>query len=197
MHTQKRGIVVGLIGENPNDTNALRALLMQRYTFNAINLIKGQTGDRLVNPKAQRALAVEYDKKQPQLVIYIRDLDALASNKAQVRKRHEEFAAINNIVQGRGIFLLHVYQFEALLLADIEVFNQQYKVSFPVKGDPTMVEKPKDKLMAATDKPKAARKYHENDSAELAGLLDYAKLVKNCAYFRAFDAEFAARIAKR
>ncbi|GAA3990408.1 DUF4276 family protein [Hymenobacter antarcticus] len=199
MAKQKRVFSIGLIGENPNDSNALVALLKQRYEgrFAFTYLGKHRTGDQLSNPKMLRVLQTEFAAKQPALVIYIRDLDALASSTTKWQQRQAEFAKIKQIVGEEALFLLHVYQFEALILADIDAFNRQYRVSYSVKGDPTMVEKPKQKLMSATDKPKAARQYHENDSAEIAAKLDYAKLVKNCGYFRDFDAAFAAKLPKQ
>lgn len=198
MAAQKRVFSIGLIGENPNDSDALVALLKQRYAgrFAFTYLGKNRKGDQLKNPKMLRVLQEEFNAKQPQLVIYIRDLDALASSVAKWRERHEEFAKIKKIVGEEALFLLHIYQFEALILADIVAFNRQYKVTYLVKGDPTMVDNPKKKLISATDKPKAARQYHPNDSAEIAAKLDYAKLVKSCGYFRDFDAAFAAKLPK-
>ena len=198
MVAHKRVFSIGLIGENPNDSDALVALLKQQYAgrFAFTYLGKHRTGDQLNNPKMLRVLQEEFNAKRPQLVIYIRDLDALASSAAKWQERQEEFAKIKKIVGDEALFLLHVYQFEALILADIEVFNQQYKVVYLVKGNPTMVENPKKKLISATDKHKAARQYHPNDSAEIAAKLNYAKLVKSCGYFRDFDAAFAAKLPK-
>jgi hypothetical protein len=189
---------IGLVGESPNDTDALATLLNQQYPgrFTVTQLVKKQTGDRLNSTKTHLLLAAAYKAKQPRLVIYIRDLDALASNAAKWRERHEEFEKIKKIVGEEALFLLHVYQFEALILADIAAFNRQYKVVYPVKGDPTMVENPKKKLISATDKPKAARQYHPNHSAEMAAKLDYAKLVKTCGYFRNFDTALTAKLPK-
>lgn len=198
MAKQRHVLTVGLIGESSNDTNALVALLNQRYAgrFAAYQLVKKQDGDRLKSSKTKRLLAAAYAEQRPKLVIYIRDLDALESNATKWRERQAEFEDIKGVVGQEALFLLHIYQFEALLLADIATFNQQYKVAFPVKGDPMMVEKPKNKLKSATDKSKAARQYHENHSAELATKLDYAKLLTNCRYFREFDQEFADRLSK-
>jgi len=196
MAAQKRVFSVGLIGENPNDSDALVALLKQRYAgrFTFTYLGKHRTGDQLNNPKMLRVIRQEFDAKQPQLIVYIRDLDALASSNLNWRERHDEFAKIKSIVGEEALFLLHIYQFEALILADIDAFNRQYGVSYPFKGDPTMVENPKKKLISATDKSKANRQYHPNHSAEIAAQLDYAKLLQKCNYFREFDTEFAAKL---
>ena len=198
MRGQKRDFRVGLIGESPNDTAALLALLNQRYggQFVGVAMAKGLTGDRLKIPKMRRVLQTEYDLKRPNLVVYIRDLDALASDAAQVARRQAEFQDIQKVVGGDALFLLHIYQFEALLLADVVTFNRVYHVAVPAPGNPTRVIAPKKKLMAATDKPKAARQYGPNDSAELAAQLDYARLLAKCPYFREFDAAFAARLGR-
>ena len=199
MPSKTKALTVGLIGENPNDSRALTALLGQRYAgkFAPVPLAKNRTGDQLANPKMLRVLAEEYRLKQPRLVVYIRDLDALASNAAKVREREIEFEKIKNVVGKDALFLLHIYQFEALILADIATFNRLYQVAIAAKGNPTAVENPKKKLVSATDKLKAPRQYHPNHSAEIAAQLNYAELLQNCAYFRAFDAAFAARLAAR
>ena len=191
-----RVLTVGLIGENPNDTDALVALLNHRYAgrFRAFQLVKRQTGDRLGSAKTQRLLASNYQQEKPRLVVYIRDLDALASDAAKKLERQQEFVAIKKIVGPEALFLLHVFQFEALLWADIAAFNRYYGVSLATKGDPTMIEQPKKKLISATDKLKAGKQYSPNHSAELAAKLDYAKLLKGCRYFQEFDAAFADKL---
>jgi hypothetical protein len=196
MKTAARKLTIGLIGENPNDTDALVALLNHRYAgrFVACQLVKRQTGDRLGSAKTHRALLANYQEMKPRLVIYIRDLDAFASDETKLRERQQEFAEIKKIVGPEALFLLHVVQFEALLWADIDAVNQHYGVALTSKGDPTRIAQPKKKLISATDKPKANKQYSPNDSAELAAKLDYAKLLKSCGYFREFDEAFASKL---
>ncbi|MDB5270449.1 MAG: hypothetical protein JWP58_3489 [Hymenobacter sp.] len=198
MRTAGRKLTVGLIGENPNDTNALIELLNHRYAgrFVACQLVKKQTGDRLGSAKTQRMLASNYQAEKPRLVVYIRDLDAPNSDVAKHRERQQEFANIKKIVGEQALFLLHVQQFEALLWADIEKVNQHYGVSLTHKGDPTTIPEPKRKLISATDKPKATKQYSPNDSAELAAKLDYDTLLRKCLYFSEFDKAFAAKLLK-
>lgn len=198
MAAQKRVFSVGLIGENPNDSDALAALLKQRYSGRCAFTYLGKqcTGDQLKNPKMLRVLQQEYDAKQPRLVIYIRDLDAFASDEHKQRERQQEFAAIKKIVGPEALFLLHVVQFEALLWADIDMINDHYGVSLTSKGDPTRIAQPKKKLISATDKPKANKQYSPNHSAELAAKLDYEKLLNSCGYFRDFDDAFAAKLPR-
>ena len=193
-----RVLTVGLIGENPNDTDALVELLNRRYAgrFAAFQLVKRQTGDRLGSAKTQRMLASNYEQKKPRLVVYIRDLDAPDSDAAKHRERQQEFADIKKVVGKEALFLLHVQQFEALLWADIETFNRHYGVSLTAKGDPTTIKEPKLKLISATDKPKAGKQYSPNHSTELAAKLDYDELLRKCSYFREFDEAFAKKLVK-
>ena len=102
---------------------------------------------------------------------------------------------INARVGGKGIFLLHIYEFEALIMAHIAPFNKLYKCACKPQPDPMRIVDPKGKLQEASRKG-ARGKYSENDCEEVCRLLDYAELVRNCGYFRDFDAAFAAKLPK-
>lgn len=186
---------VGLIGESPNDTAALKVLLLKKYAdrIQVYALLKNQRGDKASSPKSIRMLPPECDELQIDLVVFTRDLDALAGNEKQRQRRQQEFDDINKCVAGKGIFLLHIYEFEALIMAHIGPFNAHYRCAYKPQADPMRIADPKGKLQVASRKGKG--EYSENDCAEVCTKLDYAELVKNCGYFRDFDAAFAARLA--
>ncbi|WP_125916664.1 hypothetical protein [Hymenobacter coccineus] len=198
MSTKKKRVVrVGLLGESPNDTAALKVLLQQKYKerIQVFTLLKNLKADKVAGPKALRMLPKQYAEQQPDIVVFTRDLDALASDVTQMQKRRNEFNAINLCVGGKGIFLLHIYEFEALIMAHIGPFNTLYKCTCNPQADPMRIIDPKGNLQEASRKGKRGE-YSENDCEEVCAQLDYAELVKNCGYFRDFDAAFAAKLPK-
>ncbi len=123
-------LLVGLVGEDPNDTNAMAALLNQRYAAQVrfVKLGERMTGDKLETKKACGIIGDDFADEQPRFVVVIRDLDALESDAAQRARRDEWFANLNReALDGRGLFLLHIYELEALLAAHPEVVSAHYK----------------------------------------------------------------------
>ncbi|RZK13569.1 MAG: DUF4276 family protein [Hymenobacter sp.] len=196
MAAKPKVVRVGLLGESPNDTEAIKVLLQRQHTsrITCFPLLERLTGGTLDSAKVLRALPVACARQRPDVVIVIRDLDALASNQVQLRLRQTYFDRVNREVGGRALYLLHIYEFEALLAADIQSFNALYKSACKIPGDPTQLVDPKKVLQHATRKsPRGA--YHENHSAAVCAYLNYEQVVKNCRYFREFDAAFAQRLA--
>ena len=198
MSTKKQGLVrVGLLGESPNDTAALKVLLQQKYAgrIHVFPLLKNLPADKVSGLKAQRMLPKACVEERPDVVVFTRDLDALASDTAQRQKRQKEFDDINQCVDGKGVFLLHIYEFEAIIMAHIGPFNALYKCACKPQADPMRIVDPKGELQRASRKGKRGE-YSENDCESICAHLDYAEVVKNCGYFREFDAAFAARLPK-
>ena len=188
---------VALLGESPNDTTSLKILLEQRYVgrIQVFALLKNLKADKVGGLKAQRMLPKLYAEARPDIVVFTRDLDALDSDQRQRQKRQQEFDEVNRCVGGAAIFLLHIYEFEALIMAHVAAFNALYKCACKPQADPMRIVDPKGKLQAASRKgPRGS--YAETDCAEVCKHLNYAQLVKNCGYNREFDAEFAARLPR-
>lgn len=196
MAAKPKVVRVGLLGESPNDTEAIKVLLQRQYAARIMcfPLLERLTGGTLDSAKILRSLPIACDRKRPDIIVVIRDLDALASDQAQVRLRQAYFDRVNREVGGRALYLLHIYEFEALLAADIQTFNALYKSACKIPGDPTRLVDPKRVLQHATRKSPRGE-YHENHSAEVCAQLNYGQLVKNCRYFCEFDAAFAQRLA--
>ena len=185
---------VGLLGETPNDTTAMQALLVRRYgdrvTF--FTLVRGVTGDSLKDALERKLIRREYQCERPDLVLFIRDLDALETDRAQYRARQREFREINALLDGKAIYLLHIYTIEALIAAHIAVFEDHYQCQCPINGDVMLIEKPVELFKAVTKTCK--KQYKEGHCADLLAQADYDQLLANCRYFRDFDAAFAARV---
>lgn len=185
---------VGLLGESPNDTKAVTRLLAPRYggRVEFFELVRNLTGDNLEMAGAFKELRREYQYERPNLVVVIRDLDALETDKAQLRKRRAYFCKVQKQVGESSLFLLNIYSIEALIAADIDTFNGHYDVRCVMPADVMTVEKPVEVLKAATQHSKL--RYLEGHCGDLLAQADYDKLLSNCRYFRRFDADFAARL---
>lgn len=187
---------VGLLGESPNDTTAVARLLAPRYggQVEFFTLVRNVTGDNLVEAGTFRQLRREYQYERPNLVVVIRDLDALETDKAQLRKRQAYFRKVYKQVGGRdkAVYLLNIYSIEALIAAHIDRFNEYHGSACRIEGDVMHLEMPVELLKAATRDCK--RKYLEGNCATLLALADYDVLLSNCRYFRVFDAELRGKL---
>ncbi|TAF73618.1 MAG: hypothetical protein EAZ53_12260 [Bacteroidetes bacterium] len=176
-------IRIGLVGEAPNDTDAIINLLSKRYSFDRfeyITLIDMFHGSELDSKKAKRFLRIEFEDKQPQIVIFIRDLDGLENNVHQLKIRKDYFTNNNSIVNKQGIFLLHIFELEALIFTDIQVFNKKYNTDFVFNGNPMGVFEPKEELK------KISNLYTESFNPEIFEDIDFEKALK-CKYFSLFN----------
>ena len=177
---------IGLVGEAPNDTRAIQNLLSRNYKhLEFVELLEQIDGSMLDNRKAiSRLLRIEYESHRPDLVIFIRDLDSHEKDRKKKLERKDTFNYSNGIVNGRGLSLLNIYEIEALILADIDVFNREYGINVKRYDDVMLVPDPKERLMEASRKGK--KRYNETHNAQLFLLLNFEILISNCRYFSAF-----------
>ena len=192
--TVNKPFVVGLLGESPNDTASVAALLGLRYGGRVqFTIISPEiTGSQLDNPKFQHIIRMNYRFKKPDLVVVTRDLDAPETDREQKLKRQEFFRKINLGLERRGVYLLNVHAMEALIIADIRVFNTRYQCLCEVPDDPMTIADPVAFLKSAT--PTGKPHYDEGHCANLLGNVDYEMVRANCRYFVDFDNDFAARL---
>ena len=190
----KTSFLVGLLGESPNDTASLEALLGRRYgaQLRFVSISPDITGSQLDNPKLQHIVRLNYRIKQPDVVVVSRDLDAPATDRPQRLKRNSFFNKMNQGMEKKGLYLLHVQAMEALIAADIEVFNTRYNCACVVPADPTTIADPAAFLKNAT--PPGKPQYDEGHCAGLLREVDYEQLLTACRYFSAFNKKFAARL---
>ncbi len=163
---------IGLVGEAPNDTQSIQNILIKKFSeFNYVFMLDRINGSNLDSQKTKRFLRIEYESKKPDIVIFIRDLDALIEDKAQILKRKTYFSDFNSVVDKKGIFLLHIYEIEALILADTEVFNDVYNVKLPFVENPMNVNEPKEFLK------RFSSNYNESHNADIFSKLSFDKLI--------------------
>lgn len=187
--------LVGLLGESPNDTNSLQALLGKRYGERVRFVIISPeiTGTQLDSPKLQKIVINNYRFKKPDLIVVIRDLDAPESDRQKRLERLLFFRKMNRGFEQKSVFLLNVQAMEALVAADIAPFNRKYGCACPVPADPMTIADPAKFLKEATAR--CRKHYDEGHCAELLAEADYDRLVANCRYFADFDQQFRARIS--
>jgi hypothetical protein len=186
---------IGLVGEAPNDTNAIKNLLGKNYKeCEFFDLLTDITGGMLDSPKLfRRLLRFEFEDKRPDVLIFIRDLDSHEKDSKKKRERKKIFAYSNRIVNKTGLFLLNIYELEALILADVEVFNDMYGCEVGAFADPMQVADPKEVLKEASRK--AQRPFNESHNPEIFNLLNFNIVKLNCRYFARFIKEFDKRLA--
>ncbi len=182
-------MLIGLIGESPNDTQALQYLLTQKYNkFKFRELIRNITGDNLnyiyENEKLKKLLDAELKGKKYEIIIYTRDLDDLETDKASIRHKKKIFNELNKLIKNTGIFLLNIYEIEALIWSDIESINKHYGVNINFSGDSMAIKEPKEELQ------KYLNWFSVNDTPKIFKILEINKVIANCRYFNKFITDF-------
>jgi hypothetical protein len=164
---------VGLIGENPNDTDTIANLLKMQFNHQYISVLKRRKGNQLDNIKFSKLLEVELKLNRFDVLIFIRDLDGFEHEVDKVKVREDWFEKNKAYFKGDSLFLLNVHALEAIFFADVESMNTFYNLSLKFKN-PLFINKPKDELKRLT-----AEKYHENKAADLISKLNYGAVLKN------------------
>lgn len=177
---------IGLVGEAPSDTNAIKKLLEKKYSsskFKFFSMLQIVNGSSLDSQKTKRFLRIEYELQKPDLVIFIRDLDSTLPNLGKLYERKNYFTSSNNVVDKKGIYLLHIYEIEALILSDISTFNNIYGTNIPFFVDVMKVSEPKEVLKNATSK------YSVSHNTNIFEKLNFDKVLE-CKYFENFIMRF-------
>lgn len=182
---------IGLVGEAPNDTQSIKNLLLKKYAhLDFFFMLQRINGASLDSQKTKRFLRIEYEIEKPDIVIFIRDLDAVLPNKKKLYERKEYFTNFNSVVDKKGIYLLHIYEIEALLLADITTFNKMFNTTIiPVENVMNIIE-PKEYLR------ERANGYNESKNAEIFEQLIFKDVIFNCKYFSDFIHNFDKTLQK-
>lgn len=183
-------IKIGLVGENPSDTKAIENLLskeQKQLTF--VHLLYGiTTGDMLESPSMKNLLRVEIEEHEPDIVLFIRDLDRLKSDKDYKKKLQERksfYTKMKRVINRRkrihqkdSLFLLNIYTIEALILSDISVCNKYLNANIELDKPAMEVEKPIELLRKYA--------YKEHECPKIFAELRIEVLQQNCAYFDEF-----------
>ena len=176
---------IALIGEAPNDTQAIKNLLIKRYEtgkYEFVFMLQRINGSNLDSQKTKRFLRVEFENQKPDLVIFIRDLDALLNDKSKLDERKFYFTEFNSVVDKKGFYLLNIFEIEALILADIDSFNVLYQTNIDTFLDVMLIQQPKELLK------NASKHYNESHNGAIFEKLEFDKVME-CKYFNDFIVE--------
>lgn len=177
---------VGIINENLNDSNALITLL-QKYLeedHELLPILPGIEGSQWDSNKALKLIKLEYKEQETDIIIMSRDLDAFESERKPKQTRNRFFNNINNAIDNTGVKLLHIWELEALLFADIENLNTHYGTTIPKPPDVMNIKEPKEELSRLTKN--TSKPYREGHVAEVCNSLDTNVIIENCKYFQKF-----------
>ncbi len=191
---KRTNIKIGLIGEDPNDTNAIANLLKQKYAtgFSFMTISQNIRGCQMFTDNAIRSYNFEIKSKTPDHVVVIMDADATKNEAELIRAKQERYYKIRKGLKCESnILLLNIYELEALIIADIETCNNYYKSDINFKGDVMHVKDPKGLLVLKTSK---GKKYHVSHCPDLFKTLQFDIIIKKCAYFKEFITEFEKTI---
>lgn len=159
---------IAIIAESPNDSDPFAALLNQHFRdCEFYPLLSNIRGGNLDAGGFPRLVRTQFRISKPDILIAIRDLDALGNDSHQIQLRKEFFSKLRNAIntQTRSdrrasssprkevpfAYLLCIYEFEALLLADIDVLNDYYGTEIGTVEEPETVEQPKEVLQKHTE----------------------------------------------
>jgi hypothetical protein len=164
---------VGLIGENPNDTDAIAVLLRKRHNHNYVSVLKRRKGGQLDNDKFTKLLKTELNADTYDVLIFVRDLDGFETEEDKVKKRQDWFDINSTSFGGKSLFLLNVHELEAIFFADVDSLNKLFGLKLKFKN-PMFISNPKEEL-----KKISSAKYNENRAAEYMVSLDYNAVLSN------------------
>ena len=178
--------VIGLVGEDPNDTRSIRYLLEKKIATKVSYelLIKNKRGHQLDNIRTKEALKIECERKKPDIIIFIRDADGICTQNEKIEKCKQWHKDLSKHLNVANVLLLNIYELEALIFADIDVFNRIYKTSIKGNRDVTFIKEPKEELIRQTRK--LPKKYCESDCPELFKQMNVENIISNCSYFKQF-----------
>ena len=183
---------IGVIGEHPaNDAQAIINLLQPYYGEKAQFKIclKNFTGDDLSSPKFLQELKRSNFHKIYDFIVIIRDLDGLPTQTDLLAKKQKLFQEYQEKLNGIGIFMLNIFELEALILADLTSFNLRFKTKFVFKSNPAYQNNPKGLLKTKSD-----TKYQESDAIDLLKNTNITNIRANHSFFDDFCVEFEQKI---
>ena len=190
-------IRIGVIGENENDVKAIVGLLDKRfpekfYFHSLLGKFNGSMLDKEEDGELVRLLRKNFELEELDYLLYIRDLDAPIEDREKVKFRKKRFNRFAKVVDKKAIFMLNIYELEALILADFETYKSHIgntELVFVSKTAHTIPE-PDKKLNEFSD-------YSKSDVKDIFPKLNFNVLLENHLYFKRFVVEFCKMIENK
>ena len=134
----------------------------------------------------------EFELEELDYVLYIRDLDAPIEDREKVKFRKKRFNRFARVVDNQAIFMLNIYELEALILANFETYKSHIgnmELVFDEKTAHTIPE-PDKKLNEFSN-------YSKSDVKDIFPKLNFDVLLENHLYFKRFVVEFCKMIENK
>jgi hypothetical protein len=145
MAVENKLIKIAVISEHSDNDGKAIITLLKRYFPDKIlgkSLHKGGLGSRVKNQKTWDLFKANYKLDKPDFVLIIRDLD----NDDNKKERQEFFKDLSEFLSCQSIFLLFVYQIEALAVIDWQTTQEFYSKTIKHKDKPNNSKSLVDKL---------------------------------------------------
>lgn len=188
-------MLIGIIGEDPYDTDSIKNILSNNYDKEIFfkPILREVRGSHLLSKKTKKLFDIEIQKKKYDLIIFSVDLDDLEHNTKKLENIKKE---VKNILVNINdyILLIHIFELECLILADIESFNKIFNSTINFRTNPMFKERPKEFLQEKTSK--LRKKFAVDNNPDIFEKLDFNALKKNCKYFKTFISELDDKIIR-
>jgi hypothetical protein len=180
-------VKIGIIAENKNDAKAISSLFKNNFPqqFDFHHVLPLVTGSQLDDENSNHLvlkLRREFEFEELNYILYIRDLDALITDLEKVRFRKKRFQRFARTVNNKAIFMLNIYEIEALILADIETYKE-YKNNPDLSFDVS-------KAILTVEPDKMLPTYNKGELVKIIPLLNIENLKANHKYFEVFLSQF-------
>jgi hypothetical protein len=188
--TKQNIIHIGVVGEHPNNDSEALCHLLRRVACEQVQfkvILKNKRGAQLDSPLLGKALESELETEDFKYILLIRDLDGLLSETKKVAQRDKWFKSLEKVLNKKGIFFLVISEMEALILADIQAFNDYFKLNITFTGHPMLQAKAKELLKQWSAK-STKHKYEEGDSEAIFKQLNFKKVYAQHKGDRSFQA---------
>ncbi len=173
--TKQNVIHIGVVGEHPNNDSEALCHLLRRLACESVQfkvILKNKRGAQLDSPLLGKSLESELETENFKYILLIRDLDGLLSEAKKVAQRDKWFKSLEKILNNKGIFFLVVSEMEALIPADIQAFNDFFKVKAAFSGHPMLQSNAKELLKQFSAK-STKHKYEEQDAEAIFKQLNF------------------------
>lgn len=179
-------IKVGLVAEDYFDSLSIKNLLEQRYKekVHLVPFAKGIKGTKFCTKKMVDTIKAETRGDSFKLIVYIADLDAFESQTELLKAKENLFHKANDQLKIDGLFLLNIWELEALIFGDIDAFNKMYHTKEKANRNPMFIKEPKEELKRLTFKTK--KQFKEAHCPEIFKQLNIDNVEKNCTCFKKF-----------
>lgn len=117
---------VGLIAEDAYDVRSINALLKKKYTTVQFkHILPRVKGAGLKSDKTRRSITAEFKTSGCAFIVFMIDLDGVATHGDLISKKQNLFNSLNALCGNENLLLLNIWELEAMIFGDIDVFNKK------------------------------------------------------------------------